>query len=128
MVEGAPGTPEGPVGAAGGPPRADDSLVAESIREQAEEMIARFAATSRRTTMVFDPSLAGLAARSVRAGGSLAEFVEALHRPDADGPIDDQDALASDGYEYTACATAQEAEAEMAAWHELLHGPDESGR
>lgn len=91
-------------------------------------MIARFAAASRRSTMVFDPSLAGLAARSVRAGGSLAEFVEALHRPDADGPIDDQDALASDGYEYTACATAQEAEAEMAAWHELLHGRPEAGR
>ena len=92
-------------------------------------MIARFAAASRRTTMVFAPSLAGLAARSVRAGGTLAEFVEALHRP-ADGrdPVDDQDALASDGFEYTACATAQEAEAELAAWHDLLHGRGETGR
>ncbi len=118
--------PAGATSAATGPAA---PAAAEEIREEAEAMIARFAAASRRTTMVFDPSLAGLAARSVRAGGTLAEFVEALHRPaDAGDPVDDQDALVSDGFEYTACATAQEAEAEMAAWHDLLHGRGESGR
>ena len=106
--------------AAGG---ADDPGSVEAIRQQAEAAIAQFAAASRRTTIVFDPSLAGLAARSVRAGGTLAEFVEGLHRPDsAEDPVEDEDALASDGYEYKACATAQEAEAEMAAWRDLLHG------
>jgi len=75
--------------------------------------------------MVFDPTLAADAARSVRAGGTLAEFVEAMYRSASDdGPVDHDSALASDGFDYKAARTAREAEAEIAAWHDVLHGPD----
>ena len=88
-------------------------------------MIAQFTATSRQLTMVFDPTLAATAARSVREGGTLASFIEALHQQEeAEGPVEPESALADDGYDYTARVTAREAEAEMAAWRDLLHGRD----
>ena len=97
----------------------------ESVEEEAETLIAQFAAAPRRVTVVFDAAMAAAAARSVRAGGTLASFVEAMHeREDAERPVDPARALAMDGYDYTACATAREAEAEIAAWHDLLHGSD----
>lgn len=95
---------------------------AATVGEQIETSIAQFAAAPRRRlTMFFDPAWAGQAARAVRAGGSLASFVEAMHE-EPEGTVDPAGALASDAYEYTAWATPQEAEAEMAAWHDLLHG------
>lgn len=94
----------------------------ESVQEQAETVIAQFTATSRQLTMVFDPTLAATAARSVRECGTLASFIEALHQEEeAEGPVEPDSALADDGYDYTAPATAREAEAEMAAWRDLLH-------
>ena len=99
--------------------------VGESVQEQAETVIAQFTATSRHLTMVFDPTVAATAARSVREGGTLASFIEALHQQEeAEGPVEPESALADDGYDYTAHATAPEAEAEMAAWRDLLHGRD----
>ena len=95
----------------------------ESVEEQAETLIAQFAVAPRRVNMVFDPAMAAAAARSVRAGGTLASFVEAMHQPEeAERPVEPDRALAMDGYDYKACATAREAEAEIAAWHDLLHG------
>ena len=97
----------------------------ESVQVQAETVIAQFTATSRQLTMVFDPTLAATAARSDREGGTLASFIEALHhQEEAEGPVEPENALADDGYDYKAYATAREAEAEMAAWRDLLHGRD----
>ena len=96
----------------------------ESVEDQAETLIAQFAVAPRRVNMVFDPAMAAAAARTVRAGGTLASFVEAMHQPEeAERPVEPGRALAMDGYDYTACATAREAEAEIAAWHDLLHRP-----
>lgn len=92
--------------------------------EHARELIGQLSAERRRVTMVFDPTMAADAARAVRAGGSLASFVEAMHdQEDGDVTVDLLGALAADGYAYRACPTAREAEEEIAAWHDLLHGP-----
>ena len=132
MVEETPGVAGGAaVGSTGGAQlfksvRSHQSLDGESIEEQAQTSIAQFAAASRRVTMVFDPALAADAARTVRGGGTLASFVEAMHqREDAEGTVDPESALAVDGYDYKASATAQEVEVEIAAWHDLLHGRNE---
>lgn len=78
----------------------------------------------RRITMVFDPTQPATAATAASAGTTLASFVEAMHQDEeAEGPLEPASTLAADGYDYTACATAPEADAELAAWHDLLHGP-----
>ena len=95
-----------------------------SAAEQVLAAVGQVAVSPRRLTMVFDPTWAGAAARAVRSGGTLASFVEEMHRQDdVAGIVDPDRALAEDGFDYTACTTAREAEAEIAAWQDLLHGP-----
>ena len=94
-----------------------------SVAEQVNAAIAASAAGSRRLTMIFDPTRAADAAKAVRRGGSLASFVEELQQEGSEATVDPSDALAADGFEYRADASAREAEDEISAWHDLLHRP-----